>query len=157
MNQLSVRPIEEPEREALLTMLESSRDFPRQMLGSYRRPAARYETLTASHRGAIVGVLTGSYDSDLSQGGGFDSFDLPPAPHAFLVRIHVHETVRGGGVGRRLIDSYVREAVARRCTFVGGQLDLSSDATARRAFFEGLGFEVRDLDNFGALPSQLAP
>lgn len=156
MDQLSVRPFQESDRGALLRTLESSRDFPDELLNLYRRPAVHYETLVAWSRGAIVGMLTGSYDSDFAESGAFESFDPPRAPHAFLVRVHVHEVARGHGVGRALVGSYVGEAVSRGCSFVGGQVDLSSDSTARRAFFENLGFSIRALDNFGALPSQLS-
>lgn len=100
-------------------------------------------------------MLSGGFDSDLAQGGGFDSFDLPSPPQAFLDRMHVHEDFRGIGVGALLLRAYVEEALRRRCTFVGGQLDLSSDPTLRRRYFEARGFSVRDLDNFGARPEEL--
>lgn len=136
-------------------MLESSADFPSDALDSYRRPGGRYETFVAWRGDAIVGMVTGSYDSDLRESGAFDSFDLPRAPHAFLVRVHVHDDARGSGVGRALITQYVEVAMSRGCTFVGGQIDLSSESTERRVFFERLGFSIREFDNFGALPSQV--
>jgi GNAT superfamily N-acetyltransferase len=101
------------------------------------------------------GVLSGSFDSDFGEGGAFDSFDLPPAPHAFLDRVHVHESARGVGVGQALIEKYAAQAVNRGCTFIGGSVDMPSDAAGRRAFFERIGFSVRDFDNFGARPSEI--
>lgn len=145
----------ETDRPALRRLLEESDDFPQHLLPYYRRRGSRYETFVARRAGAIVGVLTGSFDSDFEESGAFASFDLPPAPHAFLDRVHVHESARDAGVGRALIEAYASEAAARGCTFLGGQIDLSSDSTARRAFFERLGFSIRDLDNFGAQPSQI--
>lgn len=145
----------ENDRPVLCRMLERSDDFPQQLLGRYHRGSSRNATLIAWSGGEIVGVLTGSFDSDFFESGAFDSFDLPSAPHAFLDRVHVHESARGAGIGHALIQAYAIEAVERGCTFIGGQIDLSSDSTARRGFFERLGFSIRDLDNFGALPSQV--
>lgn len=100
-------------------------------------------------------MLSGGFDSDLAQGGGFDSFELPPPPQAFLDRMHVHDDFRGQGVGTLLLRAYVEEAMRRGCTFIGGQIDLSTDPARRRQFFERRGFSVRDLDNFGSLPEDL--
>jgi GNAT superfamily N-acetyltransferase len=145
----------ESDRPALCRMLEGSDDFPQQLLGYYRRGGGRYGTLVAWSGAKVVGMLTGSFDSDFFESGAFDSFDLRTAPHAFLDRVHVHESARGAGVGRALIVTYAMETVARGCTFIGGSVDLSSDPTARRTFFTRLGFSIRDLDNFGAQPSQI--
>jgi len=49
--------------------------------------------------------------------------------------------------------TYASEAAARGCTFIGGQIDLSSESTGRRDFFVRCGFDIRDLDNFGATPA----
>lgn len=136
-------------------MLEKSDDFPQQLLYLYRRRSNHYGTFVAWRGDKIDGVLTGSFDSDLAESGAFDSFELPPAPHAFLERIHVRESARGVGIGRALIEMYVNEASARGCSFIGGSIDLSSEPTARKAFFEGLGFAVRDFDNFGAHPTDV--
>ena len=136
-------------------MLETSVDFPQRLLPFYRGPSSGGATLVAWIAADIVGVLKGSFDSDFAQSGAFDSFNPPPAPHAFIDRVHVHESARGAGVGRALVRMYVREAHARGCTFVGGQVDLSSDSTARRGFFEDLGFSIRSLDNFGARPLEI--
>lgn len=136
-------------------MLKASNDFPQRLLKYYERLGSRYRASVAWRSGKIVGVLTGSFDSDFHESGAFDSFDLPPAPHAYLDRVHVHETARGAGVGRALIETYVAEATAHGCGFVGGQVDLSSDPVRRRAFFERLGFTIRDHDNFGARLDQI--
>jgi len=150
---VEVRFIKDSERPALLQMLTSSEDFPQNLLTFYRPGRSHYEALGAWSAGEVLGVLTGSFDSNFFESGAFDSFDPPAAPHAFLDRVHVHESARGVGVGRALVTAYAREAAERACTFIGGQLDLSSDSSARRAFFEQLGFSIRDLDNFGATPA----
>lgn len=145
----------EADRPLLLEMLRSSLDYPDTALHLYRRPSSRTTVFVAWSDDGMVGMLSGGFDSDLAQGGGFDSFDLPPPPQAFLDRLHVHEDFRGAGVGTLLLRTYVEEAMRRRCTFVGGQLDLSSNPTQRRQYFEARGFSVRDLDNFGARPELL--
>ena len=155
MNNVDVRFAEETDRAALGRMLEASDDFPQTLLQYFRRPSSRDVTLVAWSGPEIVGVLKGSFDSNFQESGAFDSFNPPPAPHAFLDRVHVHESARGAGVGRALVRKYVEEALARGCTFVGGQVDLSSDSIARRAFFERLGFSIRALDNFGARPREI--
>lgn len=124
--------------------------FPSRIWDSTGEPAPPYMVLVAWHGNEIGGMLSGSFDSDLSQSGAFDSFELPPRPHAFLSRVHVHEQVRGMGIGRALVEAYADEALARGCSFIGGSIDLSSDSTDRRAFFERLGFTIREYDNFGA-------
>ena len=137
-------------------MLESSCDFPAAAMSPYRRLDGRYETWAAWRDGEMVGMLTGSYDSDFAESGAFESFAPPSGPHALLVRVHVHESARGQGVGRSLVGAYVGEAVSRGCTFVGGLIDLSSDSTVRRGFFDKLGFSLDDRGDFGALPAQLS-
>lgn len=152
-----MRLVAEHDRPALCRMLEESNDFPQHLLYLYKRSGgpSRCHTFAAWRDGKIAGMLTGSFDSDFFESGAFDSFELLPAPHALLDRVHVRASARGAGIGRALIQHYATEAAARRCTFIGGSLDLSSDPTGRRAFFERLGFSVRDLDNFGAPLSQL--
>lgn len=137
-------------------MLEESDDFPQQLLHLYRRNRSTpYWTFIAWRGGKVDGVLTGSFDSDFTEGGNFDSFELPPAPHAFLERIHVRESARGVGIGRALIEIYANEASTRGCSFIGGSVDVSSDPTVRKAFFKGLGFTVHGVDNFGAHPTDV--
>ncbi len=136
-------------------MLEDSGDFPMSLLGQYRTGRGPYEHLVAWQGERIDGVLTGSFDTDLRQSGAFAAFRLPAPPHAFLARIHVRDAVRGCGVGRKLVEVYVTWAVEYGCTFIGGSLDLSSDPARRRAFFGGLGFSIRQHDNFGARPSSV--
>jgi GNAT superfamily N-acetyltransferase len=136
-------------------MLEGSNDFPQNLLVHYGTGRSRYRAIGAWMADEIVGVLTGSFDSNFFESGAFDSFDLPTAPHAFLDRVHVHESARGQGAGRALVEEYVRHASGYGCSFVGGQIDLSTESTSRRAFFENLGFTIRDLDNFGATPEQV--
>lgn len=147
-----MQPIEERDRPRLCRMLETSQDFPQNLLYLHRRPGGHgsYETFAAWRANEIVGMLSGSFDSDFTGGEAFASFALPSAPHAFLDRVHVRESDRGSGVGRALVAHYAAEAAARRCSFLGGSLDLSSDPVTRKAFFINLGFEVCEWDNFGA-------
>lgn len=109
------------------------------------------------YRDLIVGVLTGSFDSDFFGSGAFDDFELPSAPHGYLDRIHVTSLFRNEGAGRALVETYVAQASAAGCTFIGDSVDLSSESSARRAFFESCGFTIRGLDNFGATKAELAP
>ncbi|WP_250057034.1 GNAT family N-acetyltransferase [Nocardioides bruguierae] len=141
--------------EPLKRVLEASTDFPQNLLKFYGPGESHYRRLCARVDGQIVGVLSGSFDSDFFESGAFDAFDLPPAPHAFLDRVHVHESARGAGAGKALVMEYARQAEGHGCTFIGGSIDLSSDAGGRRAFFERLGFTIRAHDNFGAMPSRI--
>lgn len=144
-------------REDLCGMLRSCDDFPQELLYLYERDlgTGRDETFVAYRAGEVVGMLSGTFDSDFHESGAFEPFDPPPAPHAFLDRVHIAPRYRRLGIGRRLIKFYADEAAALGCTFIGGSLDLSSDPTERRAFFEQLGFTVREHDNFGAPPSHV--
>jgi GNAT superfamily N-acetyltransferase len=142
--------VREADRPALCRMLSESRDFPQSLLYLYQRRSGPDENLVAWRGDDIDGVLTGSFGTDLAASGAFDSFELPPRPHAFLTRIHVRAPARRSGIGRALIRAYAVEASERGCTFIGGSIDLSSESIARRSFFEQLGFSIRALDNFGA-------
>lgn len=157
MNSISIRLIENRDRPALLDLLQSSRDFPQHLLQYHRPGGSHYRALGVWSAGELVGVLTGSFDSDFRESLAFDSFDPPPAPHAYLDRIHVHENARGQGFGQELVHAYASLAADRGCTFIGGQIDLSSDSTLRRRFFENLGFIIRTYDNFGARPQDVQP
>ncbi|MAP64602.1 MAG: hypothetical protein CMH34_12875 [Microbacterium sp.] len=83
------------------------------------------------------------------------AFRPPAPPHAFLACVHVRDAVRGRGVGRRLVEAYAATAHEHGCIFIGGSLALSSDSMGRRAFFEELGFGIRQHDNFGARPVEV--
>ena len=134
-------------------MLAESDDFPNNLLDLYRRGMNLDLTFVSWSDGAINGVLTGSFDSDLSGIAEFDSFHPPPGPHAFLDRVHVRNSSRGVGVGSSLTESFAHEAAARGCSFIGGSIDLSSDPRKRRAFFTRLGFSINASDRFGAQPT----
>jgi GNAT superfamily N-acetyltransferase len=152
---VEARWIEDGDRAPLRGMLEGSSDFPQNLLVYYGPRRSRNRVIGAWAADEIIGVLTGSFDSNFFESGAFDSFDLPPAPHAFLDRVHVHESARGRGAGRALVEEYARQATVHGCSFIGGQIDLSSNSTARRAFFENLGFTIREIDNFGATPEHI--
>lgn len=155
METVEVGFIAESDRPALCRMLEESDDFPQEQVSRYRRASSLYWTFTARRVGEIVGMLTGSFDSNLLEVGTFESFDVPPAPHAFLDRIHVRESARRSAVGRALVEAYAMEAVAHGCSFIGGLIDRSSDWTVRSDFFDQIGFSIRDQDILGAHPSQI--
>lgn len=150
MRSIEVDVMPETQRAALCRMLQESEDFPPGLMELYRRGSSRYVTFVATHRSLIVGVLTGSFDSDFFESGAFDDFELPPAPHGFLDRIHVTSLFRGEGAGRALVNAYVTHAAAAGCSFIGGSVDLSSETSGRRAFIESCGFTIRGWDNFGA-------
>ncbi|MFB9179924.1 GNAT family N-acetyltransferase [Dactylosporangium sucinum] len=137
-------------------MLEDSVDFPHHLLYIHQRRGGTYHrTYVAWRDGKIDGVLTGSFDADFADSRDFCSFDLPSAPHALLDRVHVRESARGTGVGRALVKIFASEASVRGCSFIGGFIDQSSEATARRLFFERLAFVVSTLDSFGARPTDV--
>ncbi len=153
MDTMRVGVFEETDRPALCRMLAESEDFPQHLLYLHRRAGSHHTTLVARRGEQIDGMLGGSFDADLAVTGVFDVFELPPAPHAFLDRIHVREAARGRGVGRALIEAFAFEAMERECTFIGGSIDLSPGLTARKVFFEGLGFSIREHGNIGADPT----
>lgn len=140
---------------ALYRMLEDSDDFPQNLLYLYRRGGTAHPAFVAWRGNAVEGFLSGSFDADFRGERAFDSFELPTPPHAFLERVHVHPRARNRGVGRALIEEYAAAAVRRGCTFIGGSIDLSSEPTLRRIFFENLGFVVEGHDNFGVQPTDI--
>ena len=132
-------------------MIEASEDFPQTLAYLYRRPGGCNVVFVAEAAGQILGMIDGTFDSDLDH-EMFDGFPVPDAPHAFITRMHVHESVRSQGVGTGLIWRFAGEAVARRCTFIGGSIGHSSDPGPRRVFFKKCGFDVSPYDNIGGLP-----
>jgi len=147
--------MQEADRPALCRMLkDDSEDFPPELLYLYERARSLYPTFVAWRGGRIVGMLDGWFNTDLADEHAFGTFDLPPAPHAFLTRIQVRQPARDG-VGRALIEAYTNAALERGCTFIGGSIDLSSDQMGRRAFFKALGFTIGEHDDFGARPNDI--
>lgn len=134
-------------------MLEESDDFPQNLLYLYRRTTYSYETFVAWSEGEVDGVLSGSFKSDFIGDGTFGAFELPPAPHALLERVHVRGSARRQGVGQALIQTFALEASERGCSFIGGLIDQSSDPWARTALFEGLGFSISEVGDVGAQPT----
>ncbi|HYZ91021.1 MAG TPA: GNAT family N-acetyltransferase [Actinomycetota bacterium] len=57
--------------------------------------------------------------------------------HCEVSRLWVHESRRGRGVGRRLMEAVEREAIRRGCTQIG----LSTHSFQAPLFYEGLGFK----------------
>lgn len=121
----------------------------------YRRPQPPHVDFVAWHDQDIVGVISGTFAFDYRDNGSFDSFDLPTGPHAFLTRLYVRQPARRRRVGFDLVRAFAEEAEARRCTYVVGSLDLSSDPRARTAFFVAVGFDIADGDMFGATPRDI--
>lgn len=138
-------------------MLEASTDFPSHLAYSYLRGRPPYTTFVAWRGHDVVGVLTGSFDADLSELDEFNDLSVPPGRHAFLERLHVDDSARGLGVGCDLLSFYADEAELRGCTFIGGSIDLSSDPADRKAFFRSRGFSINSRDRFGAYPSDVVP
>lgn len=77
-------------------MIEASEDFPQTLAYLYRRPGGCNVVFVAEAAGQILGMIDGTFDSDLDH-ELFDGFPVPDAPHAFITRMHVHESVRSGG------------------------------------------------------------
>ncbi|WP_028644070.1 GNAT family N-acetyltransferase [Nocardioides sp. URHA0020] len=155
MRLVRVSLMPEERRPALCRMLRESQDFPDRNIARFEHESARYLPFIAEYRDIIVGFLSGSVDSDFHQNDSFDSFDAPPGPHGFLDLVHVSSVFRRQGSGRQLVRTYAQHAASSGCMFVGGSIDLSSESSARRAFFERCGFTIREHDNFGALPGDV--
>ncbi|MGV1005691.1 MAG: GNAT family N-acetyltransferase [Candidatus Nanopelagicales bacterium] len=138
-----VEILREQDRPALIHMLEDAGDLDPSTIGMYRiRRAMPDVMLVAWVDGNLVGMFNTSCKADFHGMPDFESFDLPPRPHAFMDRIHVHPAVRRGRVGQALVDAFIRTANDHACTFAGGHVDATSDPTGRIEFFERLGFEV---------------
>lgn len=155
MDAFRIEFLEEGDRPAMCRMLEDSGDVAFDVLSRYRRPSSLYTTFVAVRGGAIEGMLTGSFDSNVAESGAFESYELPAAPHAFLDRIQVHSAVRHAGVGSALIAAYAEQAAERGCTFVAGTINVSSEPKARIMFFKQCGFRVVGQENFGARPAEI--
>lgn len=149
---IEIWSFEESHRPLLCEMIEASEDFPQTLAYLYRRPGSCNVAFVAAAADQIVGMIDGTFDSDLDH-EIFDGFHVPDAPHAFITRMHVRESVRSQGVGTRLIWWFAGEAIAHRCTFIGGSIGHSSDPGPRRIFFRNRGFDVSPYDNIGGLPS----
>jgi GNAT superfamily N-acetyltransferase len=132
-------------------MIEASEDFPHTLTYQYRRPGGCNVTFVAAAAGQILGMIDGTFDSDLDR-KTFKGLHFPNPPHAFIVRMHVHESVRSRGIGTELMWWFADEAIERLCTYIGASIDLSSDPGPRRNFFRRCGFDVSPYDNIGGLP-----
>jgi ribosomal protein S18 acetylase RimI-like enzyme len=95
--------------------------------------------------GAVIGCLQLTYIPGLSYQGGL---------RMLIEGVRVHESRRGQGVGRRMIQWAIEQAQARGCRLV--QLTTNKARTDAKRFYEGLGFtashEGMKLD-LGGLPS----
>ncbi|WP_433673874.1 N-acetyltransferase family protein [Microbacterium gorillae] len=133
-------------------MLGRADDLDAVARGWYRVPHRPYVDLLAWEGDDIVGVITGTFGNDFRDNRAFDSLDLPAGQHAFLTRLYVDKAARGDGIGGRLVRAFAEEAEGHQCTFIAGELDMSSDPRDRTAFFAAHGFTITDADLFGATP-----
>lgn len=143
MHSPNVEILREQDRPALVQMLEDAGDAALATAGMYRiRRAMPDVMIVAWIEDTLVGMLNASYSADFQGMRAFETFNLPRRPHAFLDRIHVHPAARRGRVGEALISTFIGMASDRACTFAGGHVDATSDATGRIAFFRKVGFEI---------------
>ncbi|MFI5782888.1 GNAT family N-acetyltransferase [Nocardia sp. NPDC051570] len=91
----------------------------------------RQELLVAEYNGAVVGTAQLSYLPGLARQG---------AVRAQIEAVRVDRSVRGMGLGSRLIEECVRRARERGCALV----QLTSDASRADAhrFYDKLGFQA---------------
>lgn len=150
-----IEPLMRGDRAALCRILMDEDDFPQNLLYLYGRPAGPGENFLAWRGDRIHGLLTGVFRHDFANDSDFDGFDYPPAPHAWLSRLHVIGGARREKIGRDLVVEFAAEALERGCSFAGGSLDSTSDQAGRRAFFRQLGFTVGGRGNFGAKPADI--
>ncbi|WP_022906591.1 GNAT family N-acetyltransferase [Curtobacterium sp. B18] len=152
---MTVRAIQPADRPGLVSMLAAAVDLPSGISDWYRNAKPPHLDLAAWNAGAIEGVVTGTFGSDFQGDPSFGSLDLPPGPHAFLTRIYVAPAARRRGVGLDLLKAFADEALARRCEYVAGVVDLSSEYAEREEFFTASGFAISDDHMIGALATEV--
>jgi ribosomal protein S18 acetylase RimI-like enzyme len=115
---------------------------------AWARRRARYEKtlsspngilLLAMRHGRVVGALIGESEENPD---GSDTFTIP----AHVAHVHdlgVLPDVRGGGIGRALLERFEAEMRARGVESYG--LDVMAGNDSARAFYEALGFELADM------------
>lgn len=86
--------------------------------------------------GAVLGCLQATYIPGLGKGG---------AERVLLEAVRIRADVRGGGLGRTLMELAIERARARGCALV--QLTSNKRRTDAHRFYAGLGF-VRSHDGF---------
>lgn len=148
---IKIRPLGRVDLKTLLEVLDDPK-----LDHLYGIPSSYGTKFAAWQRGRPVGLLHVNFNSDFHENDVWQVFNIPPAPHAYLIRAQVEEASRGAGIGRALIGFLAEEAEARGCTFIGGMLDWSSDPQARRRFFQRCGFTIAGQDHIGATPSEVA-
>ncbi|MEV5571327.1 GNAT family N-acetyltransferase [Spirillospora sp. NPDC052269] len=89
----------------------------------------RNEMLVMEADGAVIGCLQATYIPGLGKGGG---------DRAVIEAVRIRTDLRGGGLGRTLMDRVIERARARGCVLV----QLTSTKTRRDAhrFYASLGF-----------------
>jgi len=125
-------------------MLVAAGDLPSGISDWYRSAKPPHLDLAAWNASTIEGVVTGTFGADYRGNPSFDSLELPPGPHAFLTRIYVAPTARRRGAGLGLLEAFAGEALARRCEYVAGFVDLSSGHEEREEFLTKTGFAISD-------------
>jgi len=136
-------------------MLAAAGDLPSGVPDWYRSAKPPHLNLAAWNAGTIEGVVTGTFGGDYRGNPSFDSLDLPPGPHAFLTRIYVAPTARRRGTGLDLLEAFAGEALARRCEYIAGVVDLSSMHEEREDFFMKTGFAISDDHMIGARATEV--
>jgi GNAT superfamily N-acetyltransferase len=138
-------------------MLTESEDFPQNLVYLYRNKPVDGTTFIAERLGdgTIVGMLTGTFATDLFDRRDYEDFDLPPLPHSVVERIFVPLSERRNHIGSALLSRYLEEASRRGCTFIGGALDIGPGLADRKRFFAEYGFDVTPNNFFGAPLSAL--
>lgn len=152
---MTVQAMQPADRPQLVSMLAAARDLPSGISDWYRSAKPPHVDLAAWNAGAVVGVATGTFGADYRGDPSFDSLELPPGPHAFLTRIYVAPTARRRGIGLDLLGAFACEALARRCDYVAGVVDLSSRHEEREEFFTKTGFAISDDHMIGARATEI--
>ncbi|WP_225726676.1 MULTISPECIES: GNAT family N-acetyltransferase [unclassified Nocardia] len=141
MNEITFRPATIDDIPAVVAMLAddtlgSARESPDD-LRPYRSAFAeidgdpRQELLVAEYRGAVVGTAQLSYLPGLARKG---------AVRAQIEAVRVDRSVRGIGLGSRLIEECVSRARERGCALV--QLTSDASRTDAHRFYGKLGFQA---------------
>lgn len=150
MTNINIRPLNRRDRAVLIDVIDDYR-----IQNLYRRPGT-YETYFTAHYGEdLVGFVEANLNSDFHGNNAWDKFNLPPRPHAYLIRIHVANHTRGQGIGTALIQRLALEAQDHGCTLLGAMLDTAGDVEARCRFFTNCGFTLAGRDHAVATPADI--
>lgn len=122
---------------------------------SYERPHSPVNGLIAMTGDRVDGFIHVDRFDDHSQAFGFHRLNAPEGPHGYIHRILVRDDLRGQKLGPALLHTYVRTAAEEGITYIFASLDTSSDAHARRRFFQKTGFNAALDVYLGATPAAI--